>query len=125
MRAQVVRHRAAQQGRRRGREFRRNTAGMATDGVLRAWSRRRLTNWKKPSCAASAANSNRRAWLAPETHSKCSRWFAGRKKWGETILAPAGQERNIRSATAREARLTGAPSLSRFVRQGGAFDFMS
>ena len=72
---------------------------MATEGVLRGWFRLRPTNWKKPSCAASAANWNRRAWPEPATRRRCSRSCAARKKWGATILALAGQGRNSRSAT--------------------------
>ena len=91
-------------------EFRRSMVEMAMDGVLRGWSRPRRTNWKKPSCAASAANSSRRAWRAPEMRRRCSKSCAGRKRWGETILAPAGQGRNTRSATARKLRI-GCPIL--------------
>ena len=90
----------AQAGKGPRRRFQRSMAGTATDGVLRRWFRLRPTNWKKPSCAASAANWNRRAWLAPETRRRCSRSCVGRKKWGGTILALAGQGRSTRSATA-------------------------
>ena len=70
-----------------------------TDIVRRAWSQLPPTIWKKPSCAASAANWNRRAWPEPATCSRFSKSFAGRKKWAATILAPAAPARNSRSAT--------------------------
>ena len=65
-------------------------------GVLRAWSRRLPTNWKKPSCAASAANWSRRAWREQATRSRCSRLCAVRRKSGGTILVLADQARNIK-----------------------------
>src|ERR1035437_1444019 len=74
---------------------------MATDGVRRAWYLPRPTNWKKPSCAASAANLNKRAWPARGTRSPCSRSCAGRKKWGGMTLALAVRGRSTKSVTGR------------------------
>ena len=65
-------------------------AEMATAGVLRRWFRLRLTNWKRPSCAASAASSNRRAWLAAVRHAA-----------GAASRARAGQSGSQRSLPLR------------------------
>ena len=102
-RARADRRRARQLGRGRSPASRRSMVAMATEGVRREWFRLRPTNWKKPSCAASAASWNRRAWPARATRSRCSRSCAARKKLDATILAPAGQARNTRSATGRNA----------------------
>src|ERR1700726_1381191 len=72
------------------------------DIALHAWSRLPPTIWKKPSCAASAANLNRHAWPAGEKRSRFNKSFAERKKWAATIHAPAALARNSRSATGRK-----------------------
>src|SRR5579863_8231789 len=102
MRLLAARRRARPQGRGQTQEFQHSVAAMETESVLRGWCRLPPTNWKKPSCAESAANWNRPAWPAPETRSRCNRWSADRRKLGGTILATAGQGRNLRSATVHE-----------------------
>src|ERR1017187_6650336 len=77
---------------------------MATDGVRRAWYLPRPTNWKKPSCAASAANLNKRAWPARGTRSPCSRSCAGRKKWGGLTLRLFLPVREQRCVVLRDVR---------------------
>src|SRR5271155_5351665 len=86
----------------RSPEFRRNREVEGTEAVRRAWLRLPPTIWKRPSCAASAANSNRRAWQEPATCSQFNKSFAVRRKWAATILAPAVPARNSRSATGRD-----------------------
>ena len=78
-------------------------AGMATEteGVLHGWWPRRLTISRKRSSGASAANWSRRAWPEAAMQRRCSKLCGRRKKWAGTILALAGQGRNIRSATGR------------------------
>ena len=117
--ARVVRRRARPAGRGRSRECQRSMVGMGTEGVLHGWSRRQPMNWKKPSCAASAANSSRRAWPVRETRRRCSKSFGDRRKWGGTILVPAGRGKNIRSVTARNLRI-GCPILVALCVTGGA-----
>ena len=94
----------------------------ATADVHRGWCRPLPMNSKKPSCAASAANSNRHAWLARATHNPCSKSCAARKRSGGTIHVPAGQERNTRSATGRNWK-SRCPILVRgILRAGCAFE---
>lgn len=130
MRAQMLRHKA--------RQLHRQTRPvsmmeMAMDGVRRAWYPRQRTSSRKPSCGASAANSNRRAWQGQETRSRCNKLCAGKKKLGATIHALAAPERSTRSVTGRKLRPNrGAPSLSRFLhracpersRRDRDFDFL-
>ncbi len=97
-----VRREANPQVTARRPEYRRNREVEGTDIVRRGWSQLPPMTWKKPSCAASAANSNKRAWPEPAMCSQCSRSFADRKKWAATILVPAAPARNSKSATARE-----------------------
>ena len=89
------------QAKARSPEHRRGKEVVEMDIIRRAWSQLPPTIWKKPSCAASAANSSRRAWREPVTYNQFNKSFAVRKKWAATILAPAAQERNSKSATAR------------------------
>ena len=103
IRASPVRRETNPPAMARSPEFRCDREVAETDIVRRVWSQLPPTNWKKPSCAASAANSNRRAWPAPAKCSRCSKLFAARKKWAATIPAPAAPARNSRSATERDA----------------------
>ena len=63
---------------------------MATDGVLRRWFRPRPTNWKKPSCAASAANSNRLAWPERGDAQPVQQVVRGQEKVGRNDPCPCG-----------------------------------
>src|SRR4051812_23862738 len=71
---------------------------METAGV-RGWSRLPPTSWKKPLCAASAANWSRPEWRVAARRNKSSKWSVARKKSAATIHAPAGQARSLRNAT--------------------------
>src|SRR5579863_5504471 len=101
MQALAVRRKEDLVGRDRIREVRLCMVETATDGVPRRWFRHRRMNSKKPSCGASGANWNKRAWPALATRRRCSKSFEGRIRWDATIPAHADQGRNIRSATAR------------------------
>src|SRR6202522_3743190 len=84
------------------REFRRSKVVGEMDIIRHGWWQLLPTIWKRRSCAASAENSNRLAWLEPATPSRCSRWFAGRRRWAGMILALVGRGRSLRSATGRK-----------------------
>src|SRR6202140_4955961 len=119
MRARVVRLRARRLGKGRGRVHPDSRMEMVTEDVHRAWCPRLLTNSKKLLCGASAANSNRHVWQAQETRNPCNKSCAARRRLVATILALAGQGRNIRSATGREARRRfGCPILVAFFATG-------
>ena len=79
MQARVVRREASLQVTVPSPVCPRNKAAVAMD-IVRAWSQLPPTIWKKPSCAASVANWNRRAWPEAEKCSQCSKSFAARKK---------------------------------------------
>src|SRR5215471_5922581 len=73
--------------------------------ALHAWFRPLPTNWKKPSCAANGASLSKLAWPTLEKRSRCSRWFAARRRSAATIPAPVDRARSTRNATAPECRL--------------------
>src|SRR5208282_4591475 len=113
MRAQAARRRRVDpRGRDRSREFPRNQAVEETDIVRRGWWQHPLTTWKKPSCGASVASWNRRAWLGVVTLRLCNKWCARRKKWAVTILAHAARGRNSRSATGRDDEFRAAKFIA-------------
>src|ERR1700722_11293368 len=94
----VVRRPMRQAGKDQIPAFPRSMAGMGMESGLRAWFRPPPTHLKKLSCAASAANWNRRACPAEEILLRCNRSCEGKKKSGGMILAPAGQGKNSKSA---------------------------
>ena len=73
----------------------------ATAAVRAALPLRWMT-WKKTSSAASAANSNKRAWPAPATINPSSRSCAPAPRSVATIPAPAAPARSTRSAAERK-----------------------
>jgi len=114
--------RARQRRERQNRKSRRIAAAeTGTVVVLRNWSQLLPMNWKKPSCAASAANWNRRAWLEAGKRRRCSRSCAVRKKSAATILVLADPARSTRSATGRNQRYPGCPTLVAFFATGWGF----
>src|SRR5258708_39989273 len=101
----LVARQANREARVRNLECQRNWAVVETDIVRRGLWQLPPTIWKRLSCAANAENWNRPAWPAAATRSPCSKWSARRKKSAATILGPAGQARNSRSATEQVKRL--------------------
>src|SRR5205085_236799 len=63
----------------RNRRWRLIATVMETAGV-RGWSQLPPTSWKKPLCAASAANWNKPEWQVAARRNKSSRWCVARKK---------------------------------------------
>ena len=70
--------------------------GGGTGIIRRAWLRLPPTIWKRPSCAASAANWNRRAWLEAATSQPVQQVVRGQEKVGRNDPCPCGSGKKFK-----------------------------